>query len=103
MEGSRKNPKDVFGHKVRNLEMIPKLEAALSDEIEKLLMTWCELRGASCKLLRRQLWDRGDDVRQSANVSFSNGFWPRMYSHDTNKVPYLRARLIGTANRSREI
>ena len=84
VEGAREMLKDIYGHEVSDLEMIPKLKSALSGEIKTSFITWCRLKGATYRSLRQQLWDRGDDVIQSANVTFNDGFRPRRHPHETN-------------------
>ena len=87
METARKSLHESYGHKVSDLEMIPKLEAGLSGELLTAFITWCGLRGTTYKSLRQQLWDRGDDLRATANVSFNDGFRPRRHPHATNHSP----------------
>ena len=53
MEGARKSLHESYGHKVSNLEMIPKLEAALSGELKTSFVAWCGLKGATYESLRQ--------------------------------------------------
>ena len=49
METARKLLLDSYGHKVRDLEMIIKLEAELSGKLLTAFITWCGLRGTTDK------------------------------------------------------
>ena len=78
VKGARKMLKDVYGHKVRDLERIPKLESALSGEIKTSFITWCGLKGATYQISKvkfggrsrsgmcaKQPWDYLPWIRQT--------------------------------------